>query len=508
MTEQNRSKNPFLHGAWLQRILLLLIFLAGFGIRLYDLTDPPLDFHPTRQLRSAILARSFYYQMDAGADPALREKAVQMGNSLEVYEPPILEGLTALVYLAFGQEILWVSRILNAVFWAIGGLALFTLARRFLGFYSSAVTLAFYFFLPFSIIASRSFQPDPWMVMWILVSTLLFMRWQEKPTWKRLLPAGLVSGLTVLVKLMAMFPLAGIIALSLLFSYGFKKSLQSRQVWALIGLSAAPSLVFYVLNNSGRSAGFFSFWTISLSHLVLESNFYADWLAMLGGLFNLTNILLAILAIALADRKLKPVLAGFWLGYLIYGLFLPYQMTTHEYYHLELIPLVALGLGVIADTIFKALTGQTWIWKAAAAAVIVLASFYSLYVSRSILVADSYTNEPTAWKKVGEAIPADGSVVALTSEYGNRLMYYGWRGIAAYWPNSSDLRLFSLAGNESMDTASYFQDITKGRDYFLVTLFSEYESQPELKELLTQNYPVYSEGDGYILFDLRHPLEK
>ena len=24
----------------------------GFGIRIFDLTDPPLDFHPTRQLRS------------------------------------------------------------------------------------------------------------------------------------------------------------------------------------------------------------------------------------------------------------------------------------------------------------------------------------------------------------------------------------------------------------------------------------------------------------------------
>ncbi|MHC1783418.1 MAG: ArnT family glycosyltransferase [Anaerolineaceae bacterium] len=508
MTELSRSQKQFLPGTWLQRILLLLIFLAGFGIRLFDLTDPPLDFHPTRQLRSAILARSIYYQMDAGADPALREKAIQMGNSLEVYEPPILEGLTALVYLAIGQEILWVSRILNAIFWAIGGLALFALGRRFIGFYSSAATLAFYFFLPFSIIASRSFQPDPWMVMWILISTFLFLRWQEKPTWKRLILAGLISGLTVLVKLMAVFPLAGIFALTLLFSSGFKKSLQNLQVWALIALSAAPSLVFYILNNSGRSAGFFSFWTVSLSHLVLESNFYADWLAMLGGLFNLTNILLAVLAIALADRKLKPILAGFWIGYAIYGLFLPYQMTTHEYYHLELIPLVALGLGVVADPVFKALVGETWVWKTAAAAVIVSASFYSLFVSRSILIADSYTNEPVAWKQVGEAIPEDGTVVALTSEYGNRLMYYGWRGIAAYWPNSSDLRLFSMAGNEDLDTATYFQDITNGRDYFLVTLFSEYEAQPELKELLTQNYPVYSEGDGYILFDLRHSLEK
>jgi 4-amino-4-deoxy-L-arabinose transferase-like glycosyltransferase len=506
MNEVNDAKKRNLPTAWLQRLLLALIFLAGFGIRIYDLNDPPLDFHPTRQLRSAILARSFYYQMDASADPALREQAVRMGSSLEVYEPPILEGLTALTYLALGQETLPAARVLNAFFWALGGLAFYFLARRFIGFYSAAAALAFYFFLPFSIIASRSFQPDPWMVMWILVSILLFVRWQEKPSWTRLVLAGLAAGLAVLVKLMAVFPLAGIFALSLLFERGFKKSLRSPQVWALLALSAGPSLVYYILNNSTRSAGFFSFWTASLSHLVLQSNFYADWLAMLGGLFNLTNILLAVLAVALAARGLKPILAGFWIGYSIYGLFLPYQMTTHEYYHLELVPLVALGLGVIADAVFARLSAQRWFWRAAAAAAIAAASFYSLYVGRSIMFAASYANEPVAWKRVGEAIPEGASIAALTSEYGNRLMYYGWRGISAYWPNSSDLKLFAMAGNEDMDIDSYFHEITAGREFFLVTLFSEYEAQPELKTLLTQNYPVYSEGDGYILFDLRHPL--
>ncbi len=489
-----------------QRLLLALIFLAGFGIRIYDLTDPPLDFHPTRQLRSAILARSFYYQMDAGADPALRELAVRMGNSLEVYEPPILEGLAALTYMALGQETLPAARVLNAFFWVLGGLALYCLARRFIGFYSMAAALAFYFFLPFSIIASRSFQPDPWMVMWILIATLLFVRWLEKPIWTRLIMAGLAAGLAVLVKLMAVFPLAGIFALSLLSDRGFKKSLRSPHVWALLALSAGPSLVYYIMNNSTRSAGFFSFWTASLSHLVLESNFYADWLAMLGGLFNLTNILLAALAAVMAARGLKPILIGFWVGYFVYGLFLPYQMTTHEYYHLELVPLVALGLGVIADAVFTRMSAQHWFWRAAAASVIAVASFYSLYVGRSIMFAASYANEPVAWKRVGEAIPEGASITALTSEYGNRLMYYGWRGISAYWPNSSDLKLFSMAGNEDMDIVSYFRETTDGRDFFLVTLFSEYEAQPELKTLLTQNYPIYSEGDGYILFDLRHPL--
>ena len=38
------------------------LFGIALAIRLYDLTDLPLDFHPTRQLVSIIKARGIYYQ--------------------------------------------------------------------------------------------------------------------------------------------------------------------------------------------------------------------------------------------------------------------------------------------------------------------------------------------------------------------------------------------------------------------------------------------------------------
>jgi hypothetical protein len=49
---------------------------------------------------------------------------------------------------------------------------------------------------------------------------------------------------------------------------------------------------------------------------------------------------------------------------------------------------------------------------------------------------------------------------------------------------------------------------TAGKDYFLVTAFSELENQPKLKQRLYEGYQVLSEGDGYILFDLRNPLDR
>jgi hypothetical protein len=36
---------------------------------------------------------------------------------------------------------------------------------------------------------------------------------------------------------------------------------------------------------------------------------------------------------------------------------------------------------------------------------------------------------------------------------------------------------------------------------------NQFEKQPELKKLLSDNFPVYAEGDGYLIFDLRNPLD-
>jgi hypothetical protein len=41
-------------------------------------------------------------------------------------------------------------------------------------------------------------------------------------------------------------------------------------------------------------------------------------------------------------------------------------------------------------------------------------------------------------------------------------------------------------------------------DYFLITWLEELEYQPELKAHLLQNYPVFENGDGYLVFDLKH----
>jgi len=62
-----------------QNLLVALVFLLGASVRLLDLQDPPLDFHPVRQLRDAIIARGLWLQMDpTAASPEQSQQAIQL----------------------------------------------------------------------------------------------------------------------------------------------------------------------------------------------------------------------------------------------------------------------------------------------------------------------------------------------------------------------------------------------------------------------------------------------
>ena len=74
----------------LPRLLAALLLIFGLALRLYDITDQPIDFHPTRQLRGAIIARGMYYDMLPGADPVQRQQALDFWASTGQYEPSIL----------------------------------------------------------------------------------------------------------------------------------------------------------------------------------------------------------------------------------------------------------------------------------------------------------------------------------------------------------------------------------------------------------------------------------
>ncbi len=119
-----------------------------------------------------------------------------------VIEPPIVEELAAIGYRLAGQEILWLPRIFSILFWLAGAVAIFLTGRELAGTDGAVVGLAYFLVLPFGAYASRAFQPEPLMVALLCFSLWAMLRWNKTPTLKWAIVAGLLSGITILSKVL------------------------------------------------------------------------------------------------------------------------------------------------------------------------------------------------------------------------------------------------------------------------------------------------------------------
>jgi hypothetical protein len=163
---------------------------------------------------------------------------------------------------------------------------------------------------------------------------------------------------------------------------------------------------------------------------------------------------------------------------------------------------VALSLAPIAALVFSKIAEQRRFWQIAVLAVLLLSAAYPLWLARSIMAGQDFHAEAAFWQEVSAALPDDGKTIALTQDYGHRLMYFGWKKVSL-WPNSSELKLAEARGNSPDTLIQDFEDLTEGDKYFLVTSFGQLDSQPALKSILYGRYPIIAEGNGYAVFNLQ-----
>ncbi|MCC7119781.1 MAG: glycosyltransferase family 39 protein [Anaerolineales bacterium] len=483
-------------------VLILLLVLGGL-LRLLDATDPPLDFQPSRQLRNSLVARDIYYSLLPTATPQEKTLTKQFASSVGQYEPPIIESIVALSYFISGGEAIVVARIWETFFWLLAAVALFDLMRRASSPYAALIGLAYYLVLPFSVQASRSFQPDPLMTSAFVIGIYFLYRWSEAHAedsaslqWKFAILAAVGLGLATLVKIVIAFFVGGAAIALVLFTLG-KNFWKSKQVWALAVLMILPALLYYVFLHHGRSTEYFFAWTVTLIQLIASSDFYTKWLAFIGSLFGLTVLFLSLAGVLIAPARMKALLVSLWIGYLLYGLTLPFQMYTHSYYHIQLIPIVALGLAVVAHPLVESVARLGAVRSVSFAALIVGVFAYQAWIARSVLIAENFRHEPAVWKNIGAQIPNDGETIALTQDYGFRVMLWGWKPVDL-WPLTTGL---SEIKKGEQDFSVEFADLTAGKKYFLVTAFGQLEKQPGLKKIL-ETLPLLAEGDGFQLYAL------
>jgi hypothetical protein len=473
------------------RWLVLFLLLAGFTLRLYDLTDLPLDFHPTRQLFGLIKARGMYYAGLGNIPQEQRQLAIELWKAKTTFEPQIMEHLTVFAYRFIGEQF-WVARIYSSIFWVLGGLFLFLLVRDLFNEQGALLSLTFYLFLPYGLIASRSFQPDPLMTMLTIIFWWSVNRWSKHPnSWTFAITAGLFGGLAIVMKFVAAFFVLGAglgaLIMSLRAGYYSRQSIFPLTVMVFLGITPGASWVLY--------GTYFSDFLVKkfegrfIPELLISPSFYLGWFTMMNASTGLIFVMLGLLGLYFARERTFPL--SLWIAYGVYAIAFDYHISTHDYYSLLLIPVTAVSLAPLADLQIKKLDHRI---------PVALFALISTVIFIQTLSSVDYRPQAKIWQTIDNDLEPRAKLTSLTDDYGMRLEYWGWRKSAA-WPLYGDLYYHEDIKGAKKEFEKRFSALTNGRNYFIVTQFDELERQPELKEKLS-TYPILTQTEDFIIYKL------
>lgn len=497
----SKGKSIFAPTEFWRIVIVVVILVCGFVTRLYDLTDPPLDYAAARQLRSAMIARGKYYASLEDIPEWQRDIARKQQNIHGMIEPEIIENITVATYQVVGGEYVWIARIYSSLFWVLGGLALYSLTRGMVSNDGAVVALVYYLFVPFGLVASRTFQPDPLMTAMIVTAWMAFYHWNRTSSWKWVLLAGLSAGAAMYIKSTSIFFLLIGMALVVFSRKKILEVVKDAQVWLIAILSAIPVLAYHVygffiigeLESQLKGRFFPQMWN--------DLDFYLQWKNAISNVTGHYIILIVGLVglILLKKKQDRYFLLGIWFGYLLYGLGFSYHISTHYYYTLPVIPLLAVTLGSFFEWVF------VWVRKFKLSA-LVLAGTVAIVImgiagGYYIFTKDDFRHEPGYYQKVASFVDPKNKIVALSQDYGYRLSFYGWLYIQP-WKGTEDLRYIKLRDSGVDPFSKRFEEYSTDYDYFIVTRMKELRRQNKLYNELYDHYPIVREGGGFVIFDL------
>jgi 4-amino-4-deoxy-L-arabinose transferase-like glycosyltransferase len=446
-------------------VVLGTMFVAAFCLRLYRINEPLFDFVPVRQYHSALLARGFYEWLLTGNLKTLPSDGI--------IEPPILEILASLSSLITGAEHLWIPRVLSAIFWMVGAIFLYLIARKIVSSNAAIFSVAFYLLDPAVVLPSRAFMPDPLMIMMLVISVFTILRYHERPTTGRLMIAIAASSAALFVKPgICLFQIFGAFVVPLIYRRGWIGTLRSVHLLLFTLLSLLPVGLYYVYGTAIR--GFFQGQAQGkvVPHYLLEGYFWRGWLQQIETMVGLVVFIGAVLGVMLLRPGLpRALMAGLWGGYFLFGLVFTYHIHTHDYYSLQFVPLVALSLGSLWDAVERQTVqrARLYLRRAGLLGLILLVVIVTMVEQRTIIEGIAYQaggEKPFPGKYKGTTLIADyqaraeiyaniGDLVGHSSrtiysapDFGSPLLYYG-RIEGEYWPTPEMLAWWRSRGRGS-----------------------------------------------------------
>lgn len=476
--------------------LLLAVCLLGgaLGLRLAGIGQASIE---QRETQSALLARKWSVDREE-LSPAQRRVIEVVDEEIRPIEPPILDAIAAAAFRASGEEPFWFPRLVSASFWILGGVFFLLVARRLTTTGGALVALSLYLVWPYATWHSRLFMPDSLLVCSLMAAIWTILRYWEEPSTRRFAAAAGASSFATLVKPGVAFLFLVALFASLAVSQGaLRRSLRGPLPLFAVVTAAAAALYgvwgLYLTDVIWEGADDSRFET----GLLLETEFWRGWWNVVSYLLRfpqpqeglaLVTIVLGVAGIAVAPRGApRATLVGLTVGYFLFALAFANYTSTHPYYSLPLLPILALAIGVLAGWLLELLRDRR-ILRVAVIAVVAAAVGVAVQKSYSVVTPDPPDERIAAYRRIGELTDHTTRSIIVDRQLGTPAMYWGWIVTRAWEIDYADRPPPWIEAHVA--------------DYLIVVDTAALESHAGVQDL-ARGRRVVARSDAFAIFDLR-----
>ena len=523
-------------------VFALMTIGAGLLLRGPLLNTPPREYWTVRQYPSLLKTRAMYRSMASDIQTRAHTdeaSALSRANPMNLVEPPVREFLAARIYQACGREEYWPLQAMSLAAWGIGALFLYLLCSLWRGPVMGCAAVAFFMFFPYGHLASIGIMPDVPMTG-LLIAGMWSIHWYWlKRSSYRFFCSALICALTVFIKpgvpqfavvlafLFAAWSHAGADCFKDWRNYAWGLvTLGPAVVWLLMNTLLGGGWVERILVQGGPWAnplsgpmidpyGFHPILNIKPSYL-FTLRFWRAWLGNLVTMFGPWGVGAGLAGLALlAGGKKKPVVLFGWIaGYLAQCCLTTWTTMSHDYWHLQTVPLAAIGVGALADTVYGTAkyeaSRKILTFMAGAGMLGSLLMGYEGYKNSKALEDDPWYEN--ACKEIGSAVNQSPHCLFMDWDSGWSLRYFADIG-GGLWPDTEQLvrvrrdRLPLLTGWEAKSLQARLAELSARQgaafEFFIcLRKLEDLDNQPDLQAYLV-NKPIVAQGPRYRVWALR-----
>jgi hypothetical protein len=505
---------------FLESIAVTALVLTALVLRLYKIHEPLADWHSFRQADTASVTREFVKRGIDILHPHYHDMSnIQSGkDNLEgwrMVEFPLANAVIAHVLL---RQPSWNEVVVGRAF-SIGAslislISLWFVVRAVMGRAMAVVTAGIFAVMPYSVFYSRTILPEPYLVMFLMLTLASLVFWARSKKaltslsdgW--LIVANITWSLALLMKPMALFysPLflavvwrwrrfswSDLVKLASLFLLGLVPLWWWRD-WIKQFPTGIPVSDWLFNSNNIRLRPAWWRWLFAdrLGRLMLGQ--WGTAFFALGAMGSLLSLRVSAKKSWPLRKKVPAILASFerlmvqeglvilgLVGMMAYLIIIATGNVQHDYYQVMLVPIISL---VVARGIIWIIRQSKDVWQSfAIISTLLVIGALSWYFAFYEIKGFYQINNP-ALISAGEAVqrltPPEAVIIAPYMGDTSFMYQTSRRG----WP----------LGFEIDDK------IAKGAQYYITT------SQDDEANMLMRQYTVMEKTPEYILIDLQRPL--